>query len=146
MCNAITGGESEFHSIPIAPAIQNCHLKKLITENPAAAAYIFQQIMDTILEELLGIKPEQNIRKTRPLQSRKKGIFGTTTAVFGVTETQGRLTLHAHCAIWGCLTPGLLQRVAHHPDIVLKVSSVIDSLRQADFRGINTNCNHFKVE
>ena len=124
---AIMQGNSEYRDIPIANSLRNIRLKKLVTDNPAAAALVFKGVMEVVLEELLGITPEYKVKKTRALQCRKKGIFGSTTAVFAVTEVQARLTLHAHAAIWGSIPPGLMQRAACNPDIVRKISAVLDS-------------------
>jgi len=124
---AVTRGDTSFMEIPIANEHQNTRLKKLVTDNPVAAALVYQQIMDVVLEELLGISPEHKIRKTVPLQGRPKGIFGTTTATFAVTETQARHTLHGHLAIWGSIPPALMQKAAHNRNITGKIATVLDS-------------------
>ena len=75
---AIMQGKSEYRDIPIANSLRNIRLKKLVTDNPAAAALVFKGVMEVVLEELLGITPEYKVKKTRALQCRKKGIFGFT--------------------------------------------------------------------
>ena len=130
---AIMDGDTQFMDIPIADEHQSIRLKKMVTDNPVAAALVFKNIMEVVLEELLGIQPENKIRKTVPLQSRRKGIFGTTTAVFSVTEVQARLTLHSHVAIWGNIPPALMQKAASNENIVSKVAQVLDSQFAAQF-------------
>ena len=98
-----------------------------------AAALVFKQVIEIVMEVLLGIKPDYMVRSTVPLQNRPKGIFGTTTAVFAVVETQARKTLYGHAAIWGSIPPGLLQSMATNEVVVQKVSDVLDSLYTARF-------------
>ena len=130
---AITDGHTQFMDIPIADEHQNARLKKMVTDNPVAAALVFKNIMEVVLEELLGIQSESKIRKTVPLQCRRKGIFGTTTALFSVTEVQARLTLHAHVCLWGNIPPELMQKAAFNENIVRKVAQVLDSQYAAQF-------------
>ena len=131
--DAVARGEASYATIPIANEHRGSRLKKLVTDNPVAAALVYRQIMEVVLEELLGISPEHKIRKTVPLQSRPKGIFGTTTATFAVTEVQARQSLHGHMAIWGSIPPALLQKAAHNRNIVAKIATVLDSQYTSQF-------------
>ncbi len=107
-------------------------MNKLVVEDPVAAALVFKRVIEVVMEVLLGIKPEYMARSTTPpLQSRPRGIFGTTTAVFAVVETQARKALHGHAAIWGSIPAGFLQGIATNEVVVQKVSDVLDSFYTA---------------
>jgi hypothetical protein len=128
---AIEQGDVSFHDIPIANSARNKQLNKLVAEDPVAAALVFKRVIEIVMEVMLGIKPDYMVRSTIPLQNRPKGIFGTTTAVFAVVETQARKTLHGHAAIWGSIPPGFLQSMATNEVVVQKVSDVLDSFYTA---------------
>jgi len=100
-------------------------LQKLMAENPVAAAEIFMQIQLAIYTILLGISPEKSSKKTRPL-GVFRGIFGNCKAVFSVVETQGRLSLHVHMAVWAGLPPHLLQKAAAFPEFVEEIAEVLN--------------------
>ena len=100
-------------------------LQKLMAENPVAAAEIFMQIQLAIYTILLGISPEKSSKKTRPL-GVFRGIFGNCKAVFSVVETQGRLSLHVHMAVWAGLLPHLLQKAAAFPEFVEEIAEVLN--------------------
>ena len=131
--DAVTRGDFTHANIPIANELRGIRLKKLVTDNPVAGALVYKQIMEVVMEDLLGISPEHKIRKTVPLQSRPKGIFGTTTAAFAVTEVQARQSLHGHMAIWGSIPPTLLQKAAHNRNIVARIATVLDSQYTSHF-------------
>jgi len=80
--------------------ISHFGLQKLITENPVAATAVFKALMETVWSCLLGVEPDRLSRRTVPLGSSHKGIFGDCRAWYAVTETQGRLSLHSHMVVW----------------------------------------------
>ena len=62
--------------------------KALRLKVPGLCAYVFELIMDIIIEDIVGWNQE------------KKGIFGECQAYSKTVEEQARKTLHAHIAIW----------------------------------------------
>jgi len=69
-------------------------LQNSVCGNPVACANVFALLIDNVFNVLLGIPPATNnhheYKKTKPVCSRKKGMFGTTTAAFGCVEVQAR--------------------------------------------------------
>ena len=61
-----------------------------------AAAEIFAQLVDAVFTDIPGMLLSANTKKTIPLPRRLHGTFGSATAAFGVTENQGRGSLHMH--------------------------------------------------
>lgn len=59
-------------------------LTESVTSNPVACADIFALLIDNIFTKLLGIEPalsaHRETKKTVPLCTRIKGLFGKTTA------------------------------------------------------------------
>lgn len=55
------------------------------------------------------------------------GIFGKTSAVFGVCETSGRMAMHAHLANFGELPSHFMQVAATSEDMRARVTAIIDS-------------------
>jgi hypothetical protein len=49
-----------------------------------------------------------------------------------VFEVQGRGSLHLHALLWASLSPSLLERVAHVPDLVAEVQTVLNSMVLAE--------------
>lgn len=98
-----------------------------IASDPFAAAKFFHFLIDTVLETLLGIKPEPFGRT-----KRKQGIFGWANAYFGVVECQGRGTLHFHLLVWlrDAPTAEEMKELLHSEAFRTKVAAFI----QAHFR------------
>ena len=107
--------------------IGECDLKKMIAENPVAAAEIFKETLEAIFTALLGLPPERLSRKTKPLGALHKGAFGECTAVYSVIETQGRLSLHAHMAVWTVLRPSVIQNCSAYEELATEIAKVFDS-------------------
>ena len=84
------------------------NLYRQAAENPVATSESYMLVMDSIMEALFQLAPETKVKKTIPVQSRRKGVFGTTLGYFFVTETQKRKSLHGHGCLWGSLPPRLL--------------------------------------
>ncbi|PPQ81054.1 hypothetical protein CVT26_006166, partial [Gymnopilus dilepis] len=62
--------------------------KKLISENPVAAARFFHFMVQAFICHILGMGDGGD------------GLFGKTDAYYGMVEQQGRLTLHLHILLW----------------------------------------------
>jgi hypothetical protein len=99
----------------------------MAAENPVATSQNYIYVMNAIFSDLLKFAPENTYKKSDPLQSRSKGIFGTTVAYFHVTETQKRKSLHSHGLVWGGLSPRLLEAVAHNKALSNVASDVLNS-------------------
>ena len=67
---------------------------KLLADHPVAAALHFENVLDDIIEHVVGWcqKTEQ--------PKRLGGVFGVCKAWLRAIEEQSRLTLHAHFLIW----------------------------------------------
>jgi hypothetical protein len=102
--------------------------------NPVAGAKYFRRLVDKVFIHLFQTTAngESNIRKSISYHSKKVGILGKLIAHFIVFEVQGRGSLHLHSLIWATLSPSLLQRVAHVPDLVKEVQIVLNSMVLAD--------------
>ena len=87
-------------------------LRKRIAANPIAAAETFYSVIHAILAELFGLPPQTDTRKSI-LTHEMVGIYGRPYAFFGVTETQGRGSLHFHMLCWGQYSPALLQQILY---------------------------------
>ena len=110
-------------------------LRARINQNPVAAATHFSLVLESLCSHLLGHKLDSNVnydhsRKSIPLQTRPRGIFGQARSLYYVIETQGasirllllltcvqnsnrlagRGSLHAHMCVWGSLLPGTFVR------------------------------------
>lgn len=99
--------------------------------NPVALAIFFQVLTETVFSVLLGVDPEENSKQTPPLRSRRKGLFGTSVAAFGVVEEQARGTPHCHTLVWAGLSPSVLQSFACAEKLMTKVTEIIDRMISA---------------
>ncbi|ETO99621.1 hypothetical protein F441_22963 [Phytophthora nicotianae CJ01A1] len=62
--------------------------------NDIVSAKVFMRNMEAFIEHVLGVQPKH--MKNKPID----GLFGDVKAYFGMIETQGGGTLHAHFLIW----------------------------------------------
>lgn len=62
--------------------------------NDVASARLFMRYIAAFIDHYLGIDPVSMKRK--PFD----GLFGSVKAYFGMVETQGGCTLHAHFLLW----------------------------------------------
>ena len=67
----------------------------MIARNPVAAARFFDLMVQMFIKHVLGVGTEH------------AGLYGNTSAYYGIVEQQGRLTLHLHTVLWieGSLSP-----------------------------------------
>ena len=107
--------------------ISELGLKRLLAENPVAATEIFKMTIEAVWSCLLGLPHDRATRKTFPHSENRKGIFGETRGFFSVTETQGRLSLHAHMVIWAGVDPEVIQKCAAYGDLASEIAQVLDS-------------------
>jgi hypothetical protein len=121
---ALCGGSDTYIDIPITwPALQ-----KLLANNPAAAAEVFRLMVSDLFEILLGLKPDKDSKRTAP--EPRQGVFGTALSAFGVSEEQGRGTLHMHLLFWGGLPAEVLQRAAADTGGLHLQCSILVALRE----------------
>ena len=66
----------------------------LLSKHPVAAALNFQNILEFVIEDIIG----WSLQRKRPY--RRGGLFGVPKAWLRVVEEQSRLTLHTHMLIW----------------------------------------------
>lgn len=76
-------------------------------------------------KKLFGLPLEHRSRATTLIRDRKRGIFGTPVAAFGVSEEQLRKTLHAHFLLWGGVSPRLLQLIAGDPETLAALGAAL---------------------
>jgi len=69
---------------------------RLVCQNPVAGARFFHFMVQTFLEDVLGVN-----------KLDQPGFYGPTSGYYGTVEQQGRLTLHLHMLLWikGNLNP-----------------------------------------
>jgi hypothetical protein len=96
-------------------------LRRLVTDNPAAAAEVFHVTIKLVFTILLGQTPNIKSSTRSATQtgffSVHDGIFGTPLATYVVSETQDRGALHAHGCHWSAVSPYVLERLAGHTEL-----------------------------
>ena len=105
-------------------------LQKLVTSNPVAAAVVYRKLIFAVTKALMHCAVDtSSTKKTVPVSSRPKGIFGTPLANYYVTEVQARMALHCHGLFWGGFMPAMLANLAAHKVVVNGV--LRDALKSA---------------
>lgn len=107
---------------------------KISAMNPLAGAKFFNRLVTKVFSCLFQTTAngESNVRKTTSYHSRKVGILGKMISHFMVFEVQGRGSLHLHALLWATLSPLLLQKIAHVPELVNEVQAVLNSMVSAE--------------
>ena len=105
---------------------------KAAAMNPIATSIEYKNLIENVLNILIGIKTFTQKKQSMYYLQEEKGIFGNISAGIGVTETQGRLSLHFHAILFGGINPKLLQRVSCMDDICSTVGKVLDSMYSAE--------------
>jgi len=139
---ALRNGDKTFETQEVTLDLTSSGLNNILARNPAAAACVFQALMDNIYRIFFSIEPNsvkdhKEAKGHVPLGLRRKGIFGTTKAVFSVVEVQARLTLHSHMAIWGTFDAELMQKCAAHDVLRAACAEVLESFYCASIRPID---------
>ena len=110
---------------------------EMAIDNPVAFVLEYKMLLNDIICILLksSIESKGFYSRISSTSSRKtvyyklrKGIFGHTFALSGVTEAHERGTLHWHFTLHAGLSPYVLQRFAHLQDICDEISRVIDEM------------------
>lgn len=81
--------DAELAGAPSKSVTQSASLK-----NDVVSARLFMHNMDAFADHVLGVNPDA--MKGKPFD----GLFGEVTAYYGMVETQGGGTLHAHFLVW----------------------------------------------
>ena len=123
-------GEEEFNlPIDLPDALQR---STILSANPVAAAQVYIRLIESLFSELLGLPAEHQTRKSPPsLHSRPVGVLGRMTAFAGVTEAQGRGTLHLHFLAWPDLQPSTMREFVNDEEVMTAICGRLDSLVQA---------------
>ena len=79
----------------------------LLANNPVAAALAYRQMLEAVFHDLLRLTASNRRRKapSRLWSAERSGILGRTVAFAGVTEAQGRGSLHSHLLVWTDFQP-----------------------------------------
>ena len=105
-------------------------LQKLVTSNPVAAAVVYRKLIFAVTKVLMQCAVDtSSTKKTVPVGSRPKSMFGTPLANYYVTEVQARMALHCHGLFWGGFMPAMLANLAAHRAVVNGV--LRDALKSA---------------
>ena len=124
-------------------SLEEGQLQRLAAENPVATSMLYQELVDKVLEVLIGLANEKHRKKTdailkclqRPKEpvrgERRPGNFGIPVAHKWVTETSGRQALHMHGTLVTALSPKLLALKATDEDWMGKLADAIQSQCQA---------------
>ena len=96
---------------------------KLVTNNPIAAAQVFDRVMRAFFSVIAGIPLDHFTGKRanvdRLLYANKGdyvGVFGRLTANYGVIEAQSSSSLHTHFHLWGHLDHKVIEQWVHDDD------------------------------
>ena len=105
--------------------------------NPVATSIEYIRLLQLVFEEIIGVNcnianENAKFKNTRFFMEHKKGIFGHAISAIGVNEDQNRGALHAHIAIWGGISPRLLEFASSLPHICNEISDVLDSIYKAE--------------
>jgi hypothetical protein len=112
--------------------LNDYNLIKLINSNPVSAASFFKKTLEAFYDIVLGKKLDRCSKRTVPLGSRKKGIFGKLTAGFHAIETSAKKALHGHFLFWGVLPTEYFQQAAAFRESVNALSTVMEKMFMND--------------
>ena len=104
-------------------------LREVSNRYPAATARIYERILWSFTRCFLGIVPGQRLSAT---SVGGTGIFGPCTAFFGVTETQGRGSLHFHVLVWGGPSTEVMSQVCDDADLIRRFAVLFEEIVTAE--------------
>jgi hypothetical protein len=112
---------------------------KAAMENSVAYMTEYKAILIDVLSILIGIPPSNislgdeglTMRKTKYFKHRKKGIFGTALAYYGVNEAHAKGNMHFHLVIWGGISSKVLHKYGGVPRICEAISTALNSMHKA---------------
>ncbi|PPQ65718.1 hypothetical protein CVT26_000335 [Gymnopilus dilepis] len=122
LCLYYAGKQVDFQPEVVLPPEER---KRLISQNPVAAAKFFHFMVQAFIRHILGMKDDQ------------EGLFGKTDAYYGMVEQQGRLTLHLHVLLWIAGSPSPQQirdrLVAGQAEFQKALVDYLESVHTGDF-------------
>ena len=135
---ALRDGNTQFTSGPPAATheirLDEANLRRIVGDNPVAAAEVFNRMLVTIWKVLFGLEPShlngKGTKRTSPLWSSAPGLFGPLCAAFGCTEEQTRKALHQHVLGFGGLPPEVLQ--SQFPKFMAELGEILDTMLRAE--------------
>ena len=108
---------------------------KLITDDPIAAAQVFDRVMRAFFSVIAGIPLNDFTGKRanvdRLLYANKGkyvGVFGRLNANYGVIEAQSSSSLHTHFHLWGHLDHKVVEQWVHDEDFRKQITKSIDDI------------------
>ena len=146
---ALRNGNTEFTTgLPAAADVirlDESSLRRIVGDNPVAAAEVFDRMLRTIWRVLFGLEPShvngKGTKRTFPLYTsihpappagriKLPGLFGYLSAAFGCTEEQTRKALHHHVLGWGGIPPELMQSL--FPKFIVELGNMLDTMIRAE--------------
>ena len=108
---------------------------KLISENPIAAAFVFDRVMRAFFSIIGGIPLEDFTGKRAKVDRLLSvhnvdyvGAFGRLNSAYGIIEAQSSSSLHAHFHLFGNFDHKLLAHWVHDDDCRKEITKAIDEL------------------
>jgi hypothetical protein len=127
--------------LPDTVLLNGAERSRMAAENPVAFVAENKMILNDIMGILIGLPPDcpefysryqsKSERKTRYYKSRK-GLFGHTLSLFGVTEDHARGHLHWHFSINAGIPVTVLQRFANLQPFCNKIAEVLETIYCCD--------------
>jgi hypothetical protein len=109
-------------------------LRRIVGDNPVAAAEVFNRMLATIWRVLFGLEPShlngKRTKRTSPLYASSPGLFGPLSAAFGCTEEQTRKELHHHVLGFGGMPRELMQSL--FPKFISELGNILDTMIRAE--------------
>ena len=114
--------------------LDESNLRRIVGDNPVAAAEVFNRMLVTIWRVCFGLEPShlngKGTKRTSPLYTSSPGLFGPLSAAFGCTEEQMRNALHHHVLGFGGIPPELMQSL--FPKFMSELGSILDTMIRAE--------------
>ncbi|OWZ11488.1 hypothetical protein PHMEG_00015483 [Phytophthora megakarya] len=122
----------------ISKTFLRAHLGMISTQNPVACARYFDRIIAIIIEVLF------DWNQTKKCSKGKGGIFGTTEAFYGSTESQSPTgSLHSDMMVWIRGMPRTLEQytqLRNTDHFRQRLVSYVDSILHASYPVSTNNC------
>ena len=107
--------------------------KKMISDNPVAAAQVFDRVSRAFFAVIAGIHLDNYTRRRATVDrllvssgDNYVGAFGKLNAAYGVIEAQSSSSLHTHFHLWGQFDHAVVGRWIHHEGFRKEVTDLID--------------------
>lgn len=105
--------------------------QQILSAHPVEAAKVYKQLVETLFEYMIGLRPDHVTRKSHPpVCRREQGALGVPLAFVGVTEMQGRQSAHLHCLVVSDMSPISIQKHLSNSDSMTVLMKRLDSMIQ----------------